>query len=144
MKTRYFALIIGLVFLAIGILGFVPTLRTMEPDMPPLELSQHYGLLFGLFPVNWLHNVVHILFGIWGVLAWRSFGAARAYAASLAVIYAVLTAFGFFPGLATLGGLAPLYGNDIWLHAAIAIVAAIFASMRTTVRTTGSDYGLRR
>lgn len=144
MKTRYFALILGLVFLAIGILGFVPALRTTAPDMPPLAMDQHYGLLFGLFPVNWLHNVVHILFGLWGVLAYRSYGGARTYAISVAVIYAVLTLMGFFPVLQTTFGLVPLYGHDIWLHAAIAIAAAIFASMREEVRTTGADYGVRR
>jgi hypothetical protein len=132
MKTRYFALFLGLVFLAVGILGFVPTLRPAEPDMPPLIQSQHYGFLFGLFPVNWLHNGLHLVFGLWGVLAYGSFGAARAYAMVVAVAYAVAAAFGFFPGLRVLFGYMPLYGNDIWLHAAIAVFGAIFAALPAT------------
>lgn len=144
MKTRYFALVMGLAFLVIGGLGFVPGLRTIDADMPSLALEQHYGLLFGLFPVNWLHNVVHLLFGIWGVLAWRSYGAARVYAMLVALSYALLTVLGFFPTLATLAGLVPLYGNDVWLHAAIALVAAIFVSLREPVRTQAGPYAPRR
>jgi hypothetical protein len=51
---------------------------------------------------------------------------AKAYARGVAAIYAVLTVAGFIPPLDNLFGLAPLYGNDIWLHAAIALVAAYF------------------
>lgn len=143
MKTRYFALVMGLVFLAVGILGFVPGLLTTDPAMPPMLVDGSYGLLLGLFPVNVLHNVFHVLFGLWGVMAYRSYTAARWFAGSTAVIYGVLTLMGFFPGLNTLWGLVPLYGHDIWLHGAIAIVAAIFASMRET-RPAHTDYGLRR
>lgn len=141
MKTRYFALILGLAFLAIGILGFVPTLRTVESDMPAIDQAQHYGLLFGLFAVNWLHNLGHLAFGAWGVLAYYSFGAARIYAAAVAVVYAVLTVMGLVPGLNVLFGAVPLYGNDVWLHAIIAIVAAVFASQSMTERP---GLGLRR
>lgn len=145
MKTRYFALVMGLVFLVIGGLGFVPGLRTVDPEMPPLALNEHYGLLFGLFPVNWLHNLVHLLYGVWGVLAWRTLGAARVYAVVVALSYAVLTVLGLFPALATLAGLVPLFGNDVWLHAAIALVAAIFASLREPVRSpSAGPYAPRR
>lgn len=141
MKTRYFALILGLAFLAIGILGFIPTMRTVEPDMPAIDQSQHYGLLFGLFAVNWVTNALHLLFGIWGVLAYYSFGAARVYAAVVAVVFAILTVMGFFVGFRILFGTAPLYGNDVWLHAIIAVVAAIFASQSVTEHPS---LGLRR
>ena len=141
MKTRYFALILGLAFLAIGILGFIPTLPTVEPDMPPIDQSQYYGLLFGLFAVNWVINALHLLFGIWGVLAYSSFSAARIYAAAVAVVFAILTVMGLFVGFRVLFGAAPLYGNDVWLHAIIAVVAAIFASQSVTEHP---GLGLRR
>lgn len=143
MKTRYFALLMGIVFLAAGVLGFIPALRTEGVDMPPLQIPDHYGLLLGLFPVNILHNAVHILFGIWGVLAYRSFGAARGFAIVVALSYALLTVLGLIPGTETLWGFVPIYGHDVWLHAAIAVVAAIFASMRSP-RPVAADYGLRR
>jgi Domain of unknown function (DUF4383) len=135
MKTRYYALIMGIIFAVIGVAGFIPGLLT--PHDPPADLAVNSlsGNLLGLFPVNILHSLVHLLFGIWGIAAYRSFTGARAYAKSVAVIYGVLTIMGFIPGLSTVFGLVPLYGNDIWLHALIAISAAYFGFMATeTVR----------
>ncbi|HLO79301.1 MAG TPA: DUF4383 domain-containing protein [Magnetospirillum sp.] len=126
MKTRTFALILGIVFLAVGILGFVPQLLTMPPNQPPLMVEAAHGALFGLFPVNAVHNAVHLAFGIWGVVVWRDFAASRVYARSVAVIYAVLTVLGLIPVTSTLFGLAPLHGNDVWLHAVLAIASAYF------------------
>jgi hypothetical protein len=127
MNTRYFALIAGIVYAAVGLLGFIPGLRTAPPPgAPELNVSAGYGLLFGLFPINVVHNIVHLALGIWGIVAYASFPAARRYAQGLAVIYGVLAVLGFFPVLNTLFGLAPLFGHDIWLHALTAIVAAYF------------------
>jgi hypothetical protein len=126
MRTRYFALVYGIVFLLVGIAGFVPGL--VRPPAPgvDLEVDTGFGRLFGLFPVNWLHNLVHLAFGVWGVVAYRAFASARLYAQAVAVIYAVLVVMGLIPGLNTLFGLVPLYGHDVWLHALLAIVAAYF------------------
>lgn len=126
MSTRYFALVYGIVFLLIGIAGFFSGLKTTPAVTPDLTISLGFGLLFGLFPVNILHNIVHLLFGVWGLAAYRAFGAARLYAQAVAIIYAILGVFGFIPGLNTLFGLVPLYGNDIWLHFVLAAVAAYF------------------
>ncbi len=143
MKTRYFALIFGFVYLIVGILGFVPGLLTTPVEAPPMAVETGFGLLFGLFPVNVLHNVVHFLLGLWGVMAWRSFGSARVYSKSLAVIFGVLTIMGLIPVLWTTFGLIPLYGHDIWLHAITAVVAAYFgwaAQPATTTSTTTGTY----
>lgn len=48
------ALVFGIIFLLVGILGlFVDDGMSMNPDM------ETAGRLFGLFPVNLLHNIVH-------------------------------------------------------------------------------------
>lgn len=135
MRTRYFALIIGIVYLLVGILGFVPALLG-PPGGPPLAVEAGYGRLFGLFPVNLIHNLVHIAAGIWGIAAWRTFTNARAFARGFAVIFLVLGVFGFIPGLATLFGLTPLFGHDVWLHLLSGAVAAYFgwASVPATAR----------
>lgn len=132
MKTRTFALILGLAFLAVGILGFVPRLVVMPPDQPALRVEIAHGLLFGLFPVNAIHNAVHLLFGVWGVVVWRDFAASRTYSRSVAVIYAVLAVAGLIPGLNTLFGLVPLHGHDVWLHAVIALASAYFGFAAVT------------
>lgn len=143
MKTRYFALVMGIVFLAVGILGFVPGLVSEPAAEGGLAVEAGHGALLGLFPVNILHNLVHLAFGVWGVVVWKSFGASRAYARSVAIIYAILAVMGLIPGLSTVFGLVPLYGNDIWLHALIAVVAAYFGyASVSTVEHAGE--GVRR
>ena len=125
--VRRFALIYGIVFLVVGIAGFIPGL--LQPhEHPNVAVNSFMGLLFGLFAVNVLHNLVHVLFGVWGLAASGSHGAAKGYAKSVAIIYAVLTVLGLLPflNLHTLFGLVPLYGHDIWLHAGLAAVAAYF------------------
>lgn len=125
MAIRYFALVYGVVFLLVGIAGFIPGLVT-EPQPTTEADLEPAGLLFGLFPVNLLHNLVHIAFGIWGLAVFRSLSGARLYARSVAVIYAVLAVMGLIPVLQTTFGLIPLYGHDVWLHAVLAVVAAYF------------------
>jgi len=111
----------------IGVLGFVPGITADPPaDARDLEVETNYGYLLGLFPINVLHNLVHLLFGIAGIVAYRSYRNAKLYAQALAVIYAVLAIFGLIPGLRTTFGLIPLFGHDIWLHALLALGGAYF------------------
>jgi hypothetical protein len=138
MSVRTFAIVFGVIYLAVGILGFVPALRSMPAEAPDLTVTAGYGYLLGLFPINVLHNLVHILIGIWGIVAYRTFPSARVYARGLAIIYGVLTVFGLIPGLNTLFGLTPLFGHDIWLHAATAIIAAYFGWKAPEPATAGT------
>src|SRR3546814_18511715 len=74
MAIRYFALAYGIVFLLVGIAGFVPGLVTGPgpvTDAPAAE-AETAGPLFGLFPVNPLHHLVHIVFGTGGLAASRT------------------------------------------------------------------------
>jgi len=125
--VRRFALIFGIVFLVVGIAGFIPGL-TMPHEHPDVRVTSFLGLELRLFAVNVLHNIVHLLFGVWGIAASRSIDGGRVYAKGVAIIYAILTVMGFITAgnLYTTFGLIPLYGNDIWLHALLAIVAAYF------------------
>lgn len=146
MGTRYFALIFGIVYTLAGVMGFIPGLVRQPAAAPDIAVTALYGYLLGLFPVNILHTLVHLVVGIWGIAAYRSYAGARTYARSLAVIFGVLAVFGLIPGLNTLFGLVPLFGHDIWLHALTAIIAAYFGFMApapvetatTGTGTTGS------
>jgi hypothetical protein len=82
--------------------------------------------------VNLLHNVAHLAFGIWGLAVSRNAGATVVYARGVAVIYAAFTVLGLIPSLNTAFGLVPLHGNDVWLHALLAAIAAYFVSSGTT------------
>ena len=122
MNTRTFALIFGVVFLAVGALGFVPS---VVQDSMGEGLQQH-GMLLGLFMISPLHNAAHLLFGVWGLAASRSTGGAVVYFKAVAVIYALLAVLGLIASTADLFGMIPLMGNDVYLHAALAIIAAYF------------------
>src|SRR5687768_12960997 len=114
MSTRHFALVFGIIFAVVGIAGFIPgLLGAPHAEEPELAVEALRGRLLGLFPVNVLHDLVHLAFGIWGIVAYRSLAAARLYAKSVAVIYAVLVVMGLIPVLNTNFGLVPIYGHDI-------------------------------
>src|SRR5206468_2242154 len=94
--------------------------------------------LFGLFPVNALHDIVHIVVGLAGILSYPSLRASRYYSRILFVVFGVLTVFGFMPKLDTLNGLVPLFSPDTWLHAATAVAGAI-AGWVTDGEETGME-----
>lgn len=123
--VRTFARVIGIIYLLVGILGFFPALLS-APTGPDLAIDAFHGRLLGLFPVNLMHNIVHLAIGAWGLASAGSFSGAVSFARSLAILYAVLAVMGLIPGLNTMFGLAPLHGNDIWLHAGTALIAAYF------------------
>lgn len=137
MATRYFALIWGIVFLAITASGLIPGAWVPAPaHYPHIAVDSGYGAALATFPVNILHNLVHLLFGIWGVIAYRGLDSARTYAKAVAIIYAMFAVMGLVPGLDTTFGLVPLFGNDVWLHALLAAPAAYFGFVR---RETAAD-----
>ncbi len=116
------AQVFGWVFIVLGILGLVwpgglSMTATMGPEQPRL---------FGIFPINLLHNVVHIGLGVWGVLSARTWATAKTYAIGAGVIYAVLAVAGFV--VPTLFGLVPIGGSDIWLHVILAVVLIGFGA----------------
>jgi len=72
------AAVVGAVFLLVGLLGFIPGITT---DYEQISFAGHHSdaLLLGLFQVSILHNAVHLLFGIAGLLMARSATGARAF-----------------------------------------------------------------
>jgi hypothetical protein len=144
MKTSTFALIAGIAFLVAGVLGLIPALLLPPPvDAPPTRLAVLYGYLVGLFPVNILHTVVHLVIGVWGIAAASSAVKARFYARSLAVFYGVLAVMGLIPGLNTVFGFIPIHSHDVWLHAGTAAIAAYFG-WRKEVEMERRNSGERR
>lgn len=125
--VRYFALIFGAMYALVGLMGFIPGI-TQPPDAaaPDLAVDASYGYLLGLFPVNLMHNLVHLAVGLWGVASFKSFSASRFYARANAVLFAVLMVMGLVPGMNTMFGLAPLFGHDVWLHALTAGLTGYF------------------
>lgn len=127
MRSSTFALILGIAYLAAGLMGFIPAfLRPPAADAPPTTFTLLYGQLVGLFPVNILHSLVHLAIGVWGLMAWKGAAHPKVFARALAMLFGVLAAAGLIPGLNTMFGFIPLHGHDVWLHAGTAAVAAYF------------------
>ncbi|MBI2610595.1 DUF4383 domain-containing protein [Candidatus Kaiserbacteria bacterium] len=103
------AWVFGIVFLAIGVLGFVPALT---PD----------GHLLGIFMVDPLHNVVHLLSGALALGAVLAGNYARLYFQVFGVVYAVVAVVGFLQGDTVLGLIATNTADHL-LHLVIAAVA---------------------
>jgi len=127
MSTQTFARVWGILFLIIGAIGFVPGLL-VEHRHADVTLDMGLGFLLGLFAVNVAHNAVHLLFGVWGLVASRSMAASATYGKVVAVAYGLFTILGLIPAakLWTVFGLVPLYGHDVWLHALLAAVATYY------------------
>ncbi|MGZ8161359.1 MAG: FAD-dependent oxidoreductase [Methylobacter sp.] len=134
------ALVFGVVYIIVGLAGFIPGLVQPPDPTPTLNVDMGYGKLLGLFPVNVLHNLVHLGIGAWGVMVWRSVPASIQFARSVAIFYGLLAVLGLIPATNTTFGLIPIYGHDIWLHAASAVVLAYFGFMapQRTETTIGS------
>jgi hypothetical protein len=125
MNIGTMAMVFGVVFLLAGIAGFFPS--PVPPGAPPLIVEHGHGLAMGMFPINTIHNVVHLLFGILGIAAARSMiMSARGYFQLVAVAYGLLVVLGLLPMTQTTFGLIPIWGADVWLHGLIAAGAAYF------------------
>ena len=134
-----FAAIMGAAFLLAGIGGFIPGI-TSNYDELQLAGTDSNAELLGLFRVSILHNLVHLAFGVWGVLAARSWGGAKTYAQMGGVIYLVLAVLGLVAP--TTFGLIPIGGNDVWLHALLGAALAYFGfTARQTVTDTTLPLG---
>ena len=116
-----FSRVFGGLFVVIGLLGFVPALA---PN----------GMLLGIFPVNAVHNLVHVGLGIWGLVAGMSLAAAIFYFRGITVIYGLLAVLGLIPATSSLFGLAPIHGADVVLHAVLALVAGYLGFARSPMR----------
>ena len=127
MHIRTFALLSGVGFLASGIAPFIPgLLGPYEAGEHGLMLEHGAGEFLGLFPTNTVHNVVHLLFGGWGLGVHRNALAATRYARGVAIVFGAFVIMGLVPKLSTIFGVAPLHGNDVWAHALLVAVAEYF------------------
>lgn len=114
------ALVVGIVFLLVGVLGFVPGITTRYDDM---EMAGHesMAMLLGIFMVSALHNVVHLLYGIVGVIASRTARASRSYLIIGGVVYLVLWIYGLVIDQDSGANFVPLNTADNWLHLGLGI-----------------------
>ena len=109
------AMVFGVAFLAAGILGFIPGITTNYDDM---TFAGHDGdtALLGIFEVNILHNVVHLLFGVLGLVAARATGVARTYLIAGGATYLVVWLYGILIDGDSAANIININGADNALH----------------------------
>jgi len=114
------SLIFGVVFLLVGVLGFIPGI-TSGVDGLAFAGPGSMAMLLGLFHVSVLHNIVHLLFGVAGILMARTPETARNYLIGSGVIYAVLTVYGLLVPADGEANFVPVNTADNLLHLVLTI-----------------------
>jgi Domain of unknown function (DUF4383) len=114
------ALVFGIAFLGVGILGFIPGITTNYDDMA-FAGNESGAELLGIFQVSVLHNVVHLLFGIAGLALARTWDGARMFLLGAGVIYVVLFLYGVFVGAGDDANFVPINNAGDWLHLVLGI-----------------------
>ncbi len=111
------ARLVGIVFLLVGILGFVPGVTTELYDGLDFAGDDSEAELLGLFQVSVLHNIVHLLFGVAGLALAGTASGARTFLIGGGAIYLVLWLLGLVGGLDWL----PTNTADHWLHLVLGV-----------------------
>ena len=128
---------VGAVFLLVGVLGFVPGI-TANSDQ--LHFAGHHSeaMLLGLFQVSALHNIVHLLFGVAGLVLARSATGSKAFLLYGGIVYLVLFVYGLVVPQDSAGNFVPLNSFDNILHLLLGVgmvaLALILTKGRSSVR----------
>ena len=134
---RTAAMVVGVVFLLVGILGFVPGITNHYSDMSFAGHNSDAKLL-GIFQVSILHNLVHLLFGIVGIIAAKKSSSSRSYLIVGGVIYLVLWIYGLVIDKSSGANFVPVNNADNWLHFVLGVgmiaLGVILARRTTTAR----------
>ncbi|MER7460176.1 DUF4383 domain-containing protein [Micromonospora sp. NPDC126480] len=109
------ALVAAGVFLLIGVLGFIPGITT---DYDEMRFAGHHSgaKVLGLFQVSILHNILHLGFGLAGLVLARRVSGARLFLAGGGALYLGLWLYGFFIDRESGANLLPVNDADNWLH----------------------------
>lgn len=114
------ALAVGAVFLLVGILGFIPGITT---DYDTMSFANHHSdaKLLGIFNVSILHNLVHLAFGVVGLVLARAAATAKLYLIVGGVIYLALWLYGLVIDKDSDANFLPVNSADDWLHFALGV-----------------------
>ncbi len=114
------AVVVAVVFLLVGVLGFIPGITT---DFDSMEFAgpDSEAKLLGIFQVSILHNIVHLLFGVVGLAAARTATGATYYLIIGGIVYFLLWIYGLVVDHEHEANFVPVNDADNWLHLLLAI-----------------------
>ena len=124
MAVQGAALIVAAAFLIFGVLGFLPGVTT---DHDLLQFAGHHSgaKLFGVFTVSVLHNLLHMAFGVVGMVMARTYALARAYFLLGGLAYLGLWSYGLLINHDHPMNVIPVNNADNWLHLGLGITMAL-------------------
>lgn len=127
-----FALVFGVVYLLIGVAGFFVT---GFDDFA----AKSYGEKLLLFPVNPLHNIVHIVVGAMWIGGSRTPAGAKSVNLLIGVVYTLVAILGF-AGVLNFLAIKDAGSTDNWLHLVSGLLSLGFGTLwaggTTTTATT--------
>ncbi|TCB96611.1 DUF4383 domain-containing protein [Micromonospora zingiberis] len=114
-RVQLAALVVAALFLIIGVAGFIPGITTGYGDMT--FAGHHSGAkLLGVFQVSILHNLLHLGFGLVGLVLSRRLAGARLFLAGGGAIYLALWLYGWATEDESAANFIPVNGADDFLH----------------------------
>jgi uncharacterized protein DUF4383 len=121
LSLQRITLALGVVYVAIGVLGFVPGITAN-------------GLLLGIFAVNTLHNIAHLALG--AVLVWGGMSASYVIVNKvMSIVFAVLVVASF---IAPIVEQLPLNPPDTVLHLASMVLTGYIGFVAKSPATSFS------
>jgi hypothetical protein len=114
--VRGTAVLVSATFVLVGVLGFVPGVTTHVGD---IAFAGHRSgaHLLGVFQVSVLHNLLHLLLGLAGLMLARTAAGARLFLVGGGAMYLVLWLYGLaVVGHSATADVIPVNSSDNWLH----------------------------
>lgn len=125
---------VGTVFLLVGVAGFIPGLTS---NLDALEIAGHESdaKLLGLFEVSVLHNLIHLAFGVAGLVLARTWSGAKAFLIYGGVLYLVVAAYGWLVDHGDDANFVPFNEADNWLHVVLGVGMVALGGVLAKPRT---------
>src|SRR3954466_10070635 len=127
--------LIGATFILIGIFGFIPGITTHLYGGLDFAGHNSQAKLLHVFQVSWLHNIVHIAFGLVGLALARTWATARLYLIGGGTVYLVLRFYGLLIDQSSGANIVPFNTADNWLHFLLGAGMIVIGFATTRIRT---------
>jgi hypothetical protein len=126
MAVQGAAMIVAVVLILIGALGFIPGITSNLEQLTWIG-HQSGARLFGTFAVCAALNIVHLVIGAAGFFFARTYAGARAYLLAGGALYLALWFYGVFVDFDSPAHVIPLNSATNWLYLGLGIVLALLA-----------------
>ena len=129
MTARTYAALFGALYLAFGVAGFVPAFWERPPSDPTMSIRVFHASLFGIFVVNIISSMAHLVIGLWGAMAANNRYSGLVFTRGATILFLLMAIVGLVPinVVSNLYGTLPLYGHNVWLHLASGLIGLIFS-----------------